>query len=281
MFWFCLFLGCIFFIGLLWLFLIFPRLSKRRKLSPFRGAIIAHRGMFDVGAGVPENTMAAFRLAVENGYGIETDIHLTRDGEVVICHDGNMKRTYGIDMVIEEHTLAELRKCRAIGNGEQIPLLSELLTLVDGRVPLVIELKGEKKDTPLADAARKLLQDYKGVYCVESFNPFLLRAFAKAMPEVPRGYLTTRFFSQGRRTLLYWMAQCLLFNFLFRPDFIAYEHVGAGRLPMTLVCGLLGCHAVTWTVRTEKELEAVKPHFDTLIAENIPQLFPGKEKHFR
>jgi len=281
MVWFFSFLALLLLVLLFWLFLIFPRLSRKEKLRPFRGAIIAHRGMFDTEKGVPENTMAAFRLAVENGYGIETDVHLTRDGEVVICHDGNMKRTYGIDMVIEEHTLRELRECRAIGNGERIPLFSEFLALVDGRVPLVIELKGEKKDAPLAEAVAKYLRNYKGVYCVESFNPFLVRAFAKAMPEVPRGYLTTRFFTEGRRTLPYWMAQCLLFNFLFRPDFIAYEHVGAGRLPLTLVCGLLGCHAVTWTVRTKQELEAAKPHFDTLICENIGTLFPKGEKRFR
>jgi glycerophosphoryl diester phosphodiesterase len=249
------------------------KIEKRNTL------MIAHRGLSGIET---ENTNAAFIAAANRSYyGIETDIHLTRDGEVVICHDSNMLRTYGIDMIIEDHTLAELRECRAIGNGEEIPLFSEFLSLVDGQVPLVIELKGAKKDAPLAEAAAKILRDYKGVYCVESFNPVLVKAFAKAMPEVPRGYLTTRFFTQGRRTLLYWMAQCLLFNFLFRPDFIAYEHVGAGRLPMTLVCGLFRCHAVTWTIRTEEELKAAKPHFDTLICENIPVLFPDGEKHFR
>ena len=242
----------------------------------------AHRGLH--GDGVPENSMAGFRDALENGYGIELDIHLLADGNLAVIHDASLLRTAGADVMIEDLSADDLGKYRLESTNETIPLFSQVLDLFDGKAPLIVELKpANGNHDALAAQACDMLKDYRGLYCVESFDPRCIRWLMKNRPEIVRGQLAHNSLGEHGNVpfILRFIMTNLLSNFWNRPDFIAYEHVGAGRLPMTLVCGLMGCHAVTWTVRTKEELEAARPHFDTLICENIPVLFPNGEKCFR
>ena len=273
--------GIVLLILAVWLWLICPRIFHKADMSAYDGLIVAHRGMYEPELGIPENTMLAFRRAVENGYAIEMDVHLTADGIPVVSHDASLRRVYGEDVIIEEHTLAELAPYTATGTEEHIPTFRAFLDLVGGKVPLVIELKGTRKNIALVAAVKKELADYTGVYCIESFDPWLIAGVRREMPSVARGFLASRFFSEGNHGLPYFMSQCLLFNWKIRPDFIAYEKHGAGRLPMTLVCGMLGCRAVAWTIRTPEERDAAAPHFDTLISEHLDVLFPDGAKKFR
>ncbi len=268
--------------GGFWLYLVFPN-RRGADFSAFDGAVIAHRGMFDREAGIPENTMAAFRRAVDNGYGIETDLHLTRDGVIVITHDSSLKRVYGADVLIEDLTLEEARAYTAGDSGERIPTFDQLLDLVAGKVPLVIELKtsSPERDKALAKAVASRLRDYRGPFCVESFGPYLLRDFAREMPEATRGFLSAPLKVFGRKSLGYRLSSSLLCNKLTRPDFIAYEHTGGRSLPMRLVCGLLGCRSVAWTVRTAEDRDRAAKVYDTLICERIPELFPDGAHRFR
>ena len=273
--------GIVLLILAVWLWLICPRIFRKADMSAYDGLIVAHRGMYEKDRGIPENTMLAFRRAVENGYAIEMDVHLTADGVPVVSHDASLRRVYGADIVIEEHTLAELVPYAVPGTDEHIPTFRAFLDLVDGKVPLVIELKGTRKNIALVAAVKKELENYTGVYCIESFDPWLIAGVRREMPNVARGFLASRFFSEGQHGLPYFMSQCLLFNWKIRPDFIAYEKHGAGRLPMTLVCGMLGCRAVAWTIRTPEERDAAAPHFDTLISEHLDVLYPDGRKTFR
>jgi len=257
----------------LYLFLIAPRggAKKKKEYKIFFGRVYAHRGIYDNDR-VPENSMAAFRAALSLRVGIELDIHRTADGEVVVFHDNTLTRMCRDDRRPEEMTLSELRDCRLLGTGETIPTLREVLSLVNDRVPLIVELKGESGDTSLCDAAMPVLENYRGAYCVESFNPLLIARYGKLAPHVMRGVLTTRFRRDGEhRGVLGWALTNLLLNFLARPDFIAARHVYGKFYPVRL-CRRLGAATFAWTVKERAEYLRAAPHFDAFICENVEAL---------
>ncbi len=255
----------------LYLFLIAPRGGAKRRFVPFLHQVYAHRGEYDNDR-VPENSLAAFRRAVKRGVGIELDVHLTVDGEVVVFHDGTLARMCGDDRRVEDMRAAELCAMSLLGTKERIPTLREVLTLVGGRVPLIVELKGEGTDTSLADAAMPILENYGGAYCVESFNPLLVARYKKLAPHVMRGVLATKFRKDGeKRGVLGFVLQGMLLNFLARPDFVAVRHVYGGSLPVRL-CRALGAATFAWTVKTKEEYIACKRYFDAFICENVGDL---------
>ena len=159
--------------------------------------VLGHRGIC---AKYPENTILAFQKAIELGVdGIELDVHLSKDKEVMVFHDGSLKRMTGCDKGIHELTYAELSELRLAGTDEKIPTLREVLELVGGKVPLLIELKGESTDTSLCPEVAKLLREYKGSYCIESFNPLLLGEMRKHLPEAYYGLLYTDLCREKRK----------------------------------------------------------------------------------
>lgn len=258
-------------IVLAYLFLIAPRGGAKKRFSDFLGQIYAHRGDFD-NIRVPENSLAAFRSAVKRGVGIELDLHLTADGEVIVFHDKTLTRMCGDPRTPEEMTAAEITAMPLVGTGEKIPALRDVLALVDGKVPLIIELKGENTDTSLADAAMPILENYGGPYCVESFNPFLVSRYRKLAPHVMRGILTTKYKRDGeRRGITAFLLQRMLLNFLVRPDFVAVRHLYGGYLPVRL-CRMFGAATFAWTVRTVEEYKASKRYFDAFICENVSDM---------
>ena len=149
----------------------------------------AHRGLY--GGDIPENSLAAFTAAVDAGYGIELDVQLSADGEVMVFHDASLERMTGVKGKLCEKTLAELRELRLDGTEHGIPTFREVLEAVDGKVPLLVELTGESADTSVCEAVDEILREYSGAYLIESFNPLLLRWYKKNHPNVLRGQLTT------------------------------------------------------------------------------------------
>lgn len=131
----------------------------------------AHRGLHDKEHGIPENSLAAFRLAAEHGYGAELDVHLTRDGRLAVIHDDSLLRTAGADVKASQLTAAQLGKYRLEGTDEKIPFLEEVLPLFQGKSPLIVELKVEGNAAALAKATCDLLDQYQVDYCIESFHP--------------------------------------------------------------------------------------------------------------
>ena len=251
---------------LLFFFLIFPTLRRHPDRELLKGAKIAHRGLHGLSKDVPENSLRAFQAAVDKGYWIENDIHLTRDGQIVVFHDDTLNRMCGRDGKIEEMTLSELKACRLAGTDQQIPTLQECLDLVDGRVPLLIEFKCPVSNAaPLCEAANKILEGYSGKYCIQSFYPPVLRWYKKHRKDICRGQLATPFYGEAfhRR-----FAGALLFNFLGRPDFVSYEHTFYRNFFRRLAVGL-GAGSLGWTFRSEKELEARKMDFQGYIFEGF------------
>lgn len=251
----------------LYVFLIFPHLP-RRDIKHLQGYDYAHRGLWN--DKLPENSMAAFRNAVEHGFGMELDVHLTRDDQLVIFHDDSLKRMCGVDKPICECTLAELQQYRLKGTEEGIPTFDDFLTMVDGRVPLIIEIKPDKRISELCQHVHARLQKYQGPYCIESFHPLAVQWFRKNAPEIIRGQLANGLYgaSPEDRTWLYRGLASLIQNVVGRPDFVAYEHTTDRNLPMILM-RIIKPHLVCWTVRSQHDMDVVRRRYDLQIFEGF------------
>ena len=121
--------------------LLAPGTATKRQRAPFYGANFAHRGLHSRDKSVPENSLEAFRLAAEAGYGVELDVQLSKDGQVVVFHDNDLERVCGVEDRVDEWTYEELQTLRLVGTEQRIPLLSEVLQVIRGRGPLIVELK--------------------------------------------------------------------------------------------------------------------------------------------
>lgn len=254
----------------LYLLAIMPRIIHKPDLQPLNGFYYAHRGLHDNEGGVPENSLAAFCKAAEAGYGIELDLQLSKDGEVVVFHDVTLERACQVPGLVSDFTYDELCGHRLFGSSEPIPRFRDVLKLIDGRVPLIVELKVPWQDTSVCPAADRLLSKYRGFYCIESFNPLALIWYKNNRKEVIRGQLADRF-SAGKETrgFLYWLMQNLLLNWVTRPDFVAYNHRHAGMLSRRLCRRLFGNKAVAWTIQSEADLERAKSDFDLFIFDSF------------
>lgn len=254
------------FLALVFVFLTAPAPRKHADRKILRGLFIAHRGLHDILPETPENSIAAFRAAVEKGIAIENDIHLTRDGEVVVFHDDDLYRMCGVHGRPEDMTLAELKELRLENTDQQIPTLRECLDVVDGRVPLLIEFKCKSgSGAPLCRAADRILSVYKGKYFIQSFYPMVLLWYRKHRGDICRGQLSTRFKGD---TLIMQMLGCLLFNFLSRPDFVSYEFTYAKSFGRKF-CKLIGAFPVGWTFRNQDDVDNSRREFDTYIFEGF------------
>ena len=255
---------------ILYLWAILPRMWKRPEHSRLLGHHYAHRGLHDNKTEAPENSMAAFRKAVEAGYGIELDVQLTKDRIPVIFHDETLKRVCGVDGKVRDFTYEELQQFRLCKSNERIPLLADFLKMVDGKIPLIIEIKIHENAAEVCSKADELIREYKGVYCIESFDPRAVRWYKKNRPEVIRGQLSSNFNKKGRREpITEFLVHYLLLNFLGRPDFIAYDHHFKNNISRKIACDLFGALRVAWTIKSQQELDAARNDFTLFIFEGF------------
>ena len=240
-------------VSLLYL-LLFVRPGKKWK-KEHDGLLCeyAHRGLH--GNGVPENSLAAFSLACESGFGIELDVQLSSDGEVMVFHDATLVRMTGCEKKLCELSAEELQSLRLKDTDETIPTFRQVLKLVGGRVPLLIELKGESTKVDLCPKVASLLKDYEGPFCMESFNPLLVRGIRKCLPGIPCGQLYTNLCrDQKKRSLRNILLTSMALNFLARPHFIAYNQLDRNSFPVRLATEFYSAPKFVWTVRSEEEL---------------------------
>ncbi len=257
-------------VGVLYLLAIMPRMCRRPDRKPFLGVLYAHRGLHDNAGDAPENSLAAFRRAAEAGFGIELDVQFSRDRVPVVFHDYTLKRICGREGRVDDFTYEELQGFPLCQSAERIPRLEQVLDLVGGRVPLIVELKIEGADLSLCPAVDALLGSYRGLYCIESFNPLAVLWYRRHRGEILRGQLSERFLAEKiYHKPLYFLLQNLLLNFLAKPDFIAYNHKHESALSRRLCCGLYGALAVAWTVRSREELEQARKHFEIFIFDSF------------
>ena len=241
-------------------------------LKDLRGWNYAHRGLHS--AGVPENSMAAFRAALDHGYGIEFDLHLLKDGNLAIIHDASLKRTAGADVMIEDLTTEDLTSYHLEGTEETIPTFRQLLDLYNGKAPLIVELKPvDGNHAALCEAACHMLENYNGVYCIESFDPRCVYWLKKNRPDIIRGQLAENFYrsSSSLSAALKFVMTHSLSHFLTMPDFTAYKFADRKNLSTVICRKLYGVQGVSWTLRTKEEYDtAVKEDWLPIFENFIP-----------
>lgn len=255
---------------------IHPNLPKR-DIAPLMGVDYAHRGYWttnDPGEdNRPENSLAGFRAAVEHGYGIELDVHRTRDGALVVHHDDSLKRLTGVDIRIARSTLKEVRACK-LPNSEPVPTFDEVLKAVNGRVPLVVEVKAEDGNhNLLSRAVYERMKRYNGPWCLESFDPLAVKWFRVNAPEVIRGQLAFNAAGKGKTWKLWWRnigIASMIQNFWARPDFIAFDAKSEKKwcLPMWLLRRMKPWFAA-WTVRSQTDMDALRGRYALQIFEKF------------
>lgn len=237
------------------------------ELAKLRGWKYAHRGLH--GHNCPENSMAAFRKARDMGYGVELDVHLLSDGNLAVMHDSQLERMTGQAGRVEDLTAEQLRNYHLGGTEETIPLFSQVLNLYAGQAPLIVELKVSGNNyAQLCEKACQLLDGYKGVYCMESFDPRCVYWLKRNRPDVIRGQLTEDYFK--RKNKLPFVLKLLLthqmLNWMTEPDFVAYRYEDSNKLSYWLVRKLWKAEGVAWTLGNRE-------NYDRAVGDDLIPIF--------
>ena len=255
---------------LIW-FCVKPGRFAAAQAAPFYGVNHAHRGLYAQDQSVPENSLPAFAAAAEKGYGMELDIQLSLDGEVVVFHDDTLARMCGIDGRVDAFPLARLREMPLAGTAERMPLLTEVFDTVAGKAPIIIELKTGPRNEELCRKGLALMRAYQkqygGAFCVESFDARIVAWFRKNAPDILRGQLTDspRALGSGHPVLDF-LAGNLLSNVIARPQFIAH---GPGRkTALARFAEACGAMPVYWTARPGDDAAALEEYYDAVIFEH-------------
>lgn len=228
---------------------------------------IAHRGFHNEEN--PENTIGAFNRAIEHGYAIELDVQLLKDGTVVVIHDNKLSRLCGVDKYISNCNLEDLQNLYILDTKYQIPTLNQVLEFVDGKTPLLIEIKNTLKVGELESKTYELLKEYKGEYAIQSFNPFSLEWFKLNAPNVLRGQLSSYFKGEDLSFIKKVLLKKLRLNKISSPNFISYN---ADNLP-NRYCNKCKLPILAWTVRNQEEYLKVVKFTDNIIFEGFePQI---------
>ena len=250
------------------LFMIAPG-KRRKEMEKYKKVKFAHRGLH--GYTVAENSLTAFLEAKKMGYGIELDVQLSRDGQLVVFHDATLNRVCGIDGRVKDFTVEELQKMRLSEGSDTIPTFKEVLSLINESVPLLIEIKMDAGESGIAERFIEEIADYHGDYIVESFNPLALRTVRAARPDILRGILSMDYMKEEkyRGKLTYRLLKSLLLNFLMRPDFIAYDKSDYKNTALRFIRRAFGTPLFAWTVKSpEEEAMAISRGFDSVIFED-------------
>jgi glycerophosphoryl diester phosphodiesterase len=234
---------------------------------------IAHRGFHSGDAGCPENSMKAFKRAIQKGFAIELDVRLLADNNLAVFHDNNLKRMIGIDREIRTCDSYTVKKWQFFNSDEYIPLLEEVLDIVKGKVPLLIELKNGGRIGKPEKALFDTMEDYDGKYAVQSFNPYSLHWFRDNAPDVVRGQVL----GYNRGENLIYNARFFLRNFLFnrasRFNFINYD---IRWLPIWGINTIRekGIPIIGWTARSIPEYQRAGKWCDNVVFEGFDPSWP-------
>ncbi len=249
---------------------IMPRMLHRPKYDKLKGWYYAHRGLHDNESEAPENSMAAFKKAVEAGFGIELDVQLTKDRIPVVFHDENLKRVCGVEGNVRDYTYEQLQGFFICNSREKIPKFADFLKMVNGRVPLIVEIKIHENANEVCKEADKLLSEYHGAYCIESFHPFAVNWYKLHKPEIVRGQLSSNFVKEGRpRRTDETLVQYLVTNFICKPDFIAYNHHSKNNISRLICRYIYRSLSVAWTIKSQEELDSARKDYDLFIFEGF------------
>ena len=232
-----------------------------KNLNFLKSSLIAHRGVHDLD--IPENSIGAFKLAIEKNYIIEFDVHLLKDNTVIVFHDDNLLRMTGVDRNLCECEYDFVKNLRLINTKYKIPTLEKVLKLVNGKVPIIIELKYDRKVGLLEKEVSKLLDNYNGLFCVKSFSPFIVRWFKRKRPNYIRGLLI----SDKNRTIREKFCQSFISGIICKPDFISCNYRLSNN--KQIMKYMKKIPVLAWTIKSSIDYLKYKDKFYNLIAENI------------
>ena len=223
---------------------------------------IAHRGLHS--EGIPENSMAAFSEAIKYGYAIELDVRSTKDGTIVVFHDDKLSRLTGIDGYVSNSEYSSIKHLRLQKTNERIPTFKEVLKLVNGQVPLLIEVKNANKVSFERDVWEEL-KDYRGEYAIQSFNPFTLEWFKNNAPQVKRGQLSSFFKGEDLSFYKKFLLKRLKLNKISEPNFISYDN---RYMPNNYVRKYQKkLPILVWWIKDEEQEKLARTYADNIIFE--------------
>ena len=250
--------------------------------AAFLGAPLAHRAYHDRNQGRPENSRAAIMAAIAAGYGIEIDLQLSSDGVAVVFHDEALDRLTASSGLIKHHTAAALSQIKLRDSTETIPTLAEILTLVAGRAPLLIELKDQtdsmsETDGRLESTTAAQLASYQGPVAVMSFNPHSIAHMARLAPQIPRGLTTSAYDAADWAPLA--PATCDRLRDI--PDydrtlssFISHEAADLSR-PRVAALKSQGAAVLCWTIRSPATEAEARKVAQNVTFESYPAALPA------
>lgn len=230
---------------------------------------LAHRGLHN--EKWDENSIPAFENAIANGVGIELDVHMMKDGNIAVVHDANLKRVTGSDVEISALTKQELIKFPLLKSKTTIPLFEDVLTLVAGQVPILVELKVENNFDP--EFAKKVLEilnkyPYKKTIAVQSFNPYCVKFLGQNQDIFPTGQLASDVLN-GQSKFVHFMFRSLLILKISRPNFLNYDINYIGKRRKIARLRKKGMPIITWTIDSEDKKATAAKYADNIIFENI------------
>ena len=237
-----------------------------KDLKFLKETIIAHRGVHNE-KDIIENSLEAFKEAVNKNYIIELDVHFLKDGEVVVFHDDNIERMTGINKNLKDCTYDEIRNIKLLNKNTYIPKFSDVLKLVDGKVPILIELKNDNKVGLLESSLVQILKKYNGKYAVQSFNPLSIMWFKNNYPNIIRGQLVCKFKNKKMDNIKKFILKTMLFNIITNPDFISHSVDDLSYKEVNKIKKnkfILG-----WTVRNKERYDELIKYYDNLICEKF------------
>lgn len=231
--------------------------------------LIAHRGYHNNKKGIPENSVLAFKKAIDNNYLIELDVRLTKDKKLVVFHDGNLKRVCGVNKRVKDLTYREVLKYNLFDTTLKVPLFSDVIKLVNGRVPILIETKYHNRYGVLERILINELSNYKGLYAIQSFYPMSLLWLKRNTKDIPIGLLSSNFKNDLNR-LKSIIGKTLILDLFFKTDFISYDVKG---LPNNYLSYKRDKKKIViWTIKNKKDYDLARQYTDSLICENFDWL---------
>lgn len=238
-----------------------------RNLNFLKETIIAHRGVHSKEKNIIENSIESFQKAIEKNYIIELDVHYLKDGEVVVFHDDNIERITGINKKIKDCTYEEIRNIKLYNQNTYIPKFSDVLKLVDEKVPILIELKNDNKTGLLEEKLMENLRNYNGKFAIQSFNPFSVKWFKDNYPDIIRGQLVCKFKNGKMNKIKKLLLKNMFFNFITKPDFISYNTEDLSYEEAIKI--KRGKFLLGWTVRSKEKYDELIKYYDNLICEEF------------
>lgn len=231
--------------------------------------LIAHRGYHNNKKGILENSVLAFKKAIDNKYLIELDVRLTKDQKLVVFHDDNLKRVCGVNKRVKDLTYRELLKYNLFDTTLKVPLFSDVIKLVNGRVPILIETKYHNRYGVLEKILINELSNYKGLYAIQSFYPMSLLWLKRNTKDIPIGLLSSNFKNDLNR-LKSIIGKTLILDLFFKTDFISYDVKG---LPNNYLSYKRDKKKIViWTIKNKKDYDLARQYTDSLICENFDWL---------